>query len=84
VTMSRFEKIAATAIVLACACSAPALAMPLSGMSNADNNVLLVAKKKKPTQRQEVDQSVQSGTVPARYRKQVPKQYQQYIPWATK
>ena len=83
-TMSSFQKIVATAIVLACACSAPALAMPLSGASNTDNNVVLVAKKKKPTQKQEVDQSVQSGTVPARYRSKIPKQYQQYIPWATK
>ncbi|MHC4041279.1 hypothetical protein [Bradyrhizobium sp. 23AC] len=37
--------------------------------------------KKKMTRRQEIDHSVDSGTVPARYRSSVPKQYQQYIPF---
>jgi hypothetical protein len=43
------------------------------------------AKKKKPakqmTRQQEIDRSVDSGTVPARYRSQVPKEYQQYVPF---
>jgi hypothetical protein len=39
-------------------------------------------KQKKPTVRQEVDKSVDSGTVPAKYRSSVPKQYQQYVPFA--
>ncbi len=42
------------------------------------------AKKKKParmTRQQEIDHSVDSGTVPARYRNSVPKQYHQYIPF---
>ena len=39
-------------------------------------------KQKKPTTRQEVDKSVDSGTVPAKYRSSVPKQYQQYVPFA--
>jgi hypothetical protein len=43
------------------------------------------AKKKKPakqmTRQQEIDKSVDSGTVPARYRSQVPKEYQQYVPF---
>ena len=42
-------------------------------------------KKKKPakmTRQQEIDKSIDSGTVPARYRKSVPKEYQQYIPFA--
>jgi hypothetical protein len=41
-------------------------------------------KKKKPakmTRQQEIDRSVDRGTVPARYRSQVPKEYQQYIPF---
>ena len=42
-------------------------------------------KKKKPakkmTRQQEIDKSIDSGTVPARYRSSVPKQYQQYIPF---
>jgi hypothetical protein len=42
-------------------------------------------KKKKASQtttRQEVQKSIESGTVPSRYRSQVPKQYQQYIPFS--
>jgi hypothetical protein len=42
------------------------------------------AKKKKParmTRQQEIDRSVERGTVPARYRNSVPKEYQQYIPF---
>ena len=32
-------------------------------------------------EKQEIDRSIQSGTVPSRYRRQVPKEYQQYIPF---
>jgi hypothetical protein len=42
------------------------------------------AKKKKPakmTRQQEIDRSVDRGTVPARYRNSVPKEYHQYIPF---
>jgi hypothetical protein len=43
-------------------------------------------KKKKPTRkmsrRQEIDRSIDSGTVPSRYRSSVPKEYQQYIPFS--
>jgi uncharacterized iron-regulated membrane protein len=42
------------------------------------------AKKKaakKMTRQQELDKSIDSGTVPARYRSSVPKEYQQYIPF---
>jgi hypothetical protein len=41
-------------------------------------------KKKKParmTRQQEIDRSVERGTVPARYRNSVPKEYHQYIPF---
>lgn len=37
--------------------------------------------KKKMTRRQEIDHSIDTGTVPSRYRSSVPKQYQQYIPF---
>ncbi|OAE98060.1 hypothetical protein AYJ54_04545 [Bradyrhizobium centrolobii] len=37
--------------------------------------------KKMMTRRQEIDHSIATGTVPARYRSSVPKQYQQYIPF---
>jgi len=33
------------------------------------------------TRQQEIDRSIERGTVPARYRSQVPKEYQQYIPF---
>lgn len=39
-------------------------------------------KSGKMTRQQEIDKSVESGTVPSRYRKSIPKQYQQYIPFA--
>jgi hypothetical protein len=38
-------------------------------------------KAAKMTRQQELDKSVDSGTVPARYRNSVPKQYQQYVPF---
>lgn len=41
-------------------------------------------KKKKPaklTRQQEIDRSVDRGTVPSRYRSSVPKEYHQYIPF---
>ncbi|UPJ63628.1 hypothetical protein [Bradyrhizobium sp. 191] len=37
--------------------------------------------KKKMTRQQEIDHSIDTGTVPARYRSSVPKRYQQYIPF---
>lgn len=37
--------------------------------------------KKKMTRQQEIDHSIDTGTVPARYRSSVPKQYRQYIPF---
>ena len=42
------------------------------------------AKKKaakKMTRQQEIDKSIDSGTVPARYRSQVPKEYHHLIPF---
>ena len=38
-------------------------------------------KAKSLTRQQEIDRSIDSGTVPARYRNSVPKEYQQYIPF---
>lgn len=40
--------------------------------------------KKKMTRQQEIDHSIDTGTVPARYRSSVPKEYQQYIPFEKK
>ena len=38
-------------------------------------------KKTRTSRQQEIDRSIDNGTVPARYRKQVPKEYQQYVPF---
>ena len=59
---------------------------PSTTTSETDNGAknTAVAKKKKPakmTRQQEIDKSIDSGTVPARYRNSVPKEYQQYIPF---
>jgi len=43
-----------------------------------------VTKKKKTarmTRQQEIDRSIDNGTVPSRYRRSVPKEYQKYIPF---
>ena len=50
----------------------------------AAENEKAAPKKKKPakmTRQQEIDRSVDRGTVPARYRNSVPKEYHQYIPF---
>jgi hypothetical protein len=41
-------------------------------------------KAAKMTRQQEIDKSIDSGTVPARYRSSVPKEYQHYIPFDKK
>ena len=60
-------------------------AMPVFGTAQvtSDSDVVLAqAKKKKSKQQKEVDASVESGTVPKRYRSSVPKQYHHLIPFA--
>ena len=52
--------------------------------NTAPEKTKAAAKKKKPvkmTRQQEIDRSVERGTVPARYRNSVPKEYHQYIPF---
>ncbi len=60
-------------------------AMPVGGLavsSGGGGDIVQVAKKKKKSARKsELDRSVDSGTVPSRYRSSVPKQYHQYIPF---
>lgn len=75
--------IAAAVAALALALPARA-AMPVTAATLASDSafVQVAAKKKKMTRKQEVDKSVESGTVPARYRANVPKEYHQYIPFA--
>ena len=52
--------------------------------NTAPENEKAAPKKKKPakmTRQQEIDRSVDRGTVPARYRNSIPKEYHQYIPF---
>jgi hypothetical protein len=52
--------------------------------STAPEKEKAAPKKKKParmTRQQEIDRSVDRGTVPARYRNSVPKEYHQYSPF---
>ena len=52
--------------------------------SPAPEKAKAAPKKKKParmTRQQEIDRSIDRGTVPARYRNSVPKEYHQYIPF---
>ena len=70
---------AATTPAPAATTSAPAATAPATTQNDQS------AKKKqtaKMTRQQEIDKSIDSGTVPSRYRKQVPKEYQQYIPFS--
>jgi hypothetical protein len=62
----------------------PAATPPAAAAPTADKDT--ATKKKRPakrmTRQQEIDKSVDSGTVPSRYRSSVPKEYQQYVPFA--
>jgi hypothetical protein len=65
-----------TATPEASSAAAPETAAPEKGKA--------APKKKKParmTRQQEIDRSIDRGTVPARYRSSVPKEYHQYIPF---
>jgi pyruvate/2-oxoglutarate dehydrogenase complex dihydrolipoamide acyltransferase (E2) component len=63
--------------------AAPAATPPASTTTAADQPSGVKKKKAaRMTRQQEIDKSIDSGTVPSRYRKQVPKEYQQYIPFS--
>ena len=84
--MLRWTAILTSAALVAFAGSLPAAAaMPVAGLHAASSDIVQVQAKKKraKTARQkEVDRSVDSGTVPKRYRSSVPKQYHHLIPFA--
>ena len=69
--------------------TAPAAASTAAPETKASENTApeqgkAAPKKKKPakmTRQQEIDRSVDRGTVPARYRSSVPKEYHQHIPF---
>ena len=62
------------------ATTAPAATTETTATEPAKSKKKTAAKKM--TRQQEIDKSVDSGTVPARYRSSIPKQYHQYIPFA--
>jgi hypothetical protein len=64
--------------------TAPAATSAAAPETAAPEKEKVAPKKKKPakmTRQQEIDRSVDRGTVPARYRNSVPKEYHQYIPF---
>jgi len=57
---------------------------PAAAENRASEKAKASPKKKKAakmTRQQEIDRSIERGTVPARYRSSVPKEYQHYIPF---
>jgi hypothetical protein len=85
----RFALAPLTLAALALAVASPvSAAMPAGpgARTVADSPIVQVAEKtkktRKMTRRQEIDRSVESGTVPRRYRSSVPKAYHQYIPFS--
>jgi hypothetical protein len=74
---------AATTSAPAATTSAPAATTPAAtAPATTQNDQPAKKKTAKMTRQQEIDKSIDSGTVPSRYRKQVPKEYQQYIPFS--
>ena len=58
---------------------APAAAAPTTDKSSDDKGKKKTASKK--GSQSELDRSVDSKTVPSRYKSQMPKEYHGYIPW---
>lgn len=57
-------------------------AMPVVGQPVIEaDHILQIAKKRKSSRQKEIDRSVDNKTVPSRYRRNVPREYQQYIPF---
>lgn len=75
----------ATAAAFAFASMPAGVAMPVDDLAKSGVPELVqvqAKKKKKSTRQQEIDQSVESGSVPKRYKSSVPKQYHHLIPFA--
>lgn len=72
----------ATTAAPAATTAAPSATTDSSGQpTDARKSASKKPAKKKMTRQQEIDHSIDTGTVPAHYRSSVPKQYQQYIPF---
>ena len=59
---------------------------PATATPSGTTDKATATRKKRParkmTRQQEIDKSIESGTVPSRYRNSVPQEYQQYVPFA--
>ena len=77
------ETITAAPPAAASAATATTPASPPTTTTTTTEPVKSLKKKKiaRITRQQEIDKSIDSGTVPARYRNSVPKEYQQYVPF---
>lgn len=84
--MLRWTAVLTLAAAFAFIGSLPAdAAMPVAGKHAVTSDVVQVQAKKKSaksSRQKEIDRSVESGTVPKRYRSSVPKQYHHLIPFA--
>lgn len=85
--MLRWTAILTSAALVAFAGSLPAAAaMPVAGLHAGSGDLVQVQAKKKKSgktaRQKEIDSSVDSGTVPKRYRSSVPQQYHHLIPFA--
>ncbi len=47
-----------------------------------ENGAGMTKSGTKSSRRREADKSAETGTVPSRYRRDVPREYHKYIPWA--
>ncbi|PWE82162.1 hypothetical protein XF30_33435 [Bradyrhizobium sp. SUTN9-2] len=73
---------AATSTAPAATTTAPSATTDTSSQPTDGKKSASKKPAKKMTRQQEIDHSVDTGTVPARYRSSVPKRYHQYIPFA--
>jgi hypothetical protein len=65
--------------------TAPAVSSPTTAANNpAPKTVAKTAQPKRIARQQEADKSIDSRTVPARYRSSVPMEYLQYVPFDKK
>ena len=85
----RVSVLIAAATALAAASLPAQAAMPVGTPQAGQSDLTLVQdqasgqkKSKKSKRQQEADKSIESGTVPKRYRSSVPKEYHHLIPFA--
>jgi len=66
------------------AASSTPTAAPSSAATESKEEAKPTRKKRRMTRQQEIDHSIETGTVPSRFRSSVPKEYQKYIPFEKK